>query len=113
MYHYAAKLVRIIDGDTLCLDIDCGFKITKRDTFRLKFLNAPELSTQAGVEAKAFLEQLLSGKTIEVETSKDKEDKYGRMLAVLWASELGKSQLNVNQALLDSGHAVPYDGGKR
>jgi micrococcal nuclease len=108
MYHYAAKIVRVIDADTIVLDVDLGFKVTKRDTFRLKYINAPELSTPAGVEARAFLERLLDGKAIEVETTKDKEDKYGRMLATVWASEVGKSQLNVNLAMVDSGHAVKY-----
>lgn len=110
MYHYAAKLIRVIDGDTIAVELDLGFDTFNKIKIRMKGINAPELSTPAGIEAKAFLEKLLDGKSLEVETSKaSPHDKYaGRWNATVWASELGKSQVNVNLAMVDSGQAVKY-----
>ena len=108
LYHYRAEVVRVVDGDTVVMDVDLGFSIKRREKLRLKYINAPELSTDAGPAAKDFLAGILAGKEIEIETTKDALDKYGRMLAVIWASEPGKSQVNVNQAMLDTGHATRY-----
>lgn len=108
LYHYSAALVRVIDADTVELSVDLGFRVSIRDTFRLKGINAPELNTEAGKTAKDYLKALIAGKTIEAETFKDKTDKYGRMLAVLWVVGNGTA-LNVNQALIAAGHAVRYE----
>ena len=110
MYHYAAKLIRIVDADTVQVELDLGFDTFNKIKIRMKGINAPEIRTPAGIEAKAFLERLLTGKTLEVETSKaSPHDKYaGRWNATVWATELGKPQVNVNQAMIESGHAVKY-----
>ena len=42
VYSYTAEVVRVVDGDTVELAVDCGFRLTFKDRFRLAFINAPE-----------------------------------------------------------------------
>jgi endonuclease YncB( thermonuclease family) len=110
MYAYAFNLLRVIDGDTVEGICQLGFNVAYKLKARLKGINAPELSTPAGVEAKEYLERMLTGKVLEVQSTKlAPHDKFGgRYDLTLWASELGKSQINVNLAMIDSGHALKY-----
>jgi micrococcal nuclease len=90
IYIYKAELVRVVDGDTVDLISDLGFDTLKRERFRLYGIDAPELRTEAGKEAKAWLEDALMPleaiyvQTIKLKT-KAKRDKYGRFLAVLYS----------------------------
>jgi micrococcal nuclease len=111
MYQYKIKkITRIIDGDTVDLDIDLGFNITVSHRIRLKDINAPETRTsnleekKKGIEARLWLEKELSkeGQWI-IETTK--EDKYGRMLGSLYL--LGEP-VTVNEKMLNEGIAKPY-----
>jgi micrococcal nuclease len=111
MYQYRIKkITRIIDGDTVDLDIDLGFNITVSHRIRLKDINAPETRTsnleekKKGIEARLWLEKELSkeGQWI-IETTK--EDKYGRMLGSLHL--LGEA-VTVNEKMLNKGIAKPY-----
>jgi endonuclease YncB( thermonuclease family) len=52
MYEYAAKLVRIIDGDTFVAQLDLGFKIHKIETVRLSGINTPESRTRNAEEKR-------------------------------------------------------------
>lgn len=91
MFSYQAKLIEVIDGDTVDLLVDLGFGIHVKERFRLYGIDAPEMPTEAGKIAKAYLESIL-GTAIElyVATRKmtrrpqEKTDKYGRYLAVLY-----------------------------
>lgn len=102
MYTYRASVIRVVDADTVWLEVDLGFDVRRRDSFRLYGINAPEMSTPEGVAAKAWLAKALPGDLI-VTTEKDRREKYGRYLATLWVG-----QVNINQALVDAGHAVAY-----
>ena len=89
IYIYKAELVRVVDGDTVELMIDLGFSQFTRQTMRLYGIDAPEMRTKEGKEAKAWLwEALQPLETIYVQTiqlsTKAKRDKYGRFLAVLY-----------------------------
>jgi micrococcal nuclease len=89
IYLYKASLVRVVDGDTVDLIIDLGFDTSRHERFRLYGIDAPELRTEAGKAAKAWLwEALQPLETIYVQTlqhkTKAKRDKYGRFLAVLY-----------------------------
>ena len=92
MYAYQAKLIEVIDGDTVDLLIDVGLEIHKRERCRLYGIDAPEMPTEAGKAAKAHLESLIGAATgrLFVATRKttrkpkEKTDKYGRYLAVLY-----------------------------
>lgn len=108
MFEYAAQVVRVIDGDTLVLDIDLGLSVTARAVVRVAGVNAPELPTPAGEAAKAFVEELVTarGAGVLVRTVKDRREKYGRYLAdISWPPD----QAGLAELLLTSGNAVPYN----
>lgn len=117
MYEYAAKVLRVIDGDTVELEIDLGFSILHRLSVRLKWIDAPELfsgtieTRKLGLAAKIFLESLLPLDGVLIaRTTKDRADKYGRILVELFTDREART---LNSQMIDAGHAVPYDGGKR
>ena len=92
IYIYKAELIRVVDGDTVDLIVDLGFDTSRRERFRLYGIDAPEMNTEAGKEAKAWLREVLQPleaiyvQTIQLST-KAKRDKYGRFLAVLYGFE--------------------------
>lgn len=113
MYEYSAKIIKVIDGDTLDLDIDVGFSITVKQRVRLNGIDTPESRTKnkeekvLGLKAKKIVEENVRGaKDIIVRTYKD--DKYGRLLVDLIADGI-----NVNQLLINEGFAWKYDGGTK
>lgn len=114
MYEYAARLERVIDGDTIVLTFDLGFDVRFTHTVRLYGINAPEHDTDEGRAATRYLSRKLAsphGRPVSllVRTIKDRTEKYGRYLAVVFNAR----GVNVNDALVKAGHAKPYDGGKR
>jgi micrococcal nuclease len=119
MYEYKAKLVRVVDGDTVDALIDCGFSIFKKERIRLYGIDAPESRTRdkaekkRGLAAKARLKELIKeGKNkFTVKTSIDKKGKYGRLLGELFERE--DSLESYNQTLVKEGHATEYHGGKK
>ena len=111
MYQYKVKEInRVIDGDTVDLDIDLGFGITIKQRVRLKGINAAETRTlnseekDKGLVAKEWLKKELSreGEWI-IETTK--EDKYGRILGTLY---IVGDPVTVNERMLNEGIAEPY-----
>lgn len=110
MFQYDAQVLTVIDGDTLKIDLDLGLHVHIHATVRLMGLNAPEKSTPEGKAALAFVTALVArlGPAVRVETVKDRAEKYGRFLA--WISWPGTTELSLNQQLLSSGNAKPYDG---
>lgn len=105
IYEYTALIERVIDGDTVVVDVDLGFRIRQRITCRLDGINAPELRTPEGKDARDVLMLLISGKTLAVHTIKDRTEKYGRYLLVVYLED---GVTTANQWMLDNGHAVPY-----
>lgn len=69
-YRYAGRSVRVIDGDTALLALDLGFGVGFTASFRIVGYNAPELGTEEGAQASAYLASLLDGQTVYVETIK-------------------------------------------
>lgn len=103
MYSYRAAVVRVIDGDTVRLRVDVGFFLTFEQNFRLRGINAPEMSTPGGPPAQSELERILQGRKVwAIDTFKI--DKYGRWLVDIWW-EPG----TVNQMMVDRGFAAPYN----
>lgn len=111
MYQYKIKKInRIIDGDTVDLDIDLGFGLTLSQRVRLKNINAPETKTldleekAKGLEAKEWLKKELSPqKEWIIETTK--EDKYGRILGTIYCAG---DPIAINERMLREGIAKPY-----
>lgn len=118
MYEYKAKVLRVVDGDTVDVLIDCGFSTYKKERVRLHGINAPESRTRdldekkRGLAAKCRLQSLISSYEDQciIKTELDKKGKYGRILGVIYSPDKEK---NFNQMLLSEGHAVEYFGGKR
>ena len=114
-YIYRAKLINVVDGDTVDLAVDVGFRVSITDRFRLLGINAPEMhgtSSPAGKEAKAALASMLAGvETLTIKTHKG-QDKYGRWLADIYVNTDG-GELLVNKIMVVEGHAVEYFGGAR
>ena len=112
MHEYRATVIRVVDGDTVDLDIDLGFFMTTRQRIRLAHIDAPEKRGQckhAGIGAMRFLEKMLATeKPLYVRTTKT--GKFGRWLGELW---IECDAVSVNQQMIDTGHALPYEGGKR
>lgn len=99
LFTYTGSVIRVIDGDTFVASIDLGFGFTTVQTLRLRGLDAPEIISSEGREAKEFLENSL-GKDLLIRTSKS--DKYDRYLADVFVD--GEY---VNQTLIEEGHAQP------
>jgi len=122
MYEYKATINRVVDGDTVDVDIDLGFGVWLKDErVRIMGIDTPESRTRDKIEkkfglaAKARLKSLL-GKTAVLKTriAKDGEDmkgKFGRILGdfeVYYAAE--DRYCLAGEILIKEGHAVLYEG---
>jgi micrococcal nuclease len=112
MYEYKATVTKVVDGDTLVLNIDLGFGITyNNQKVRLARINTAETNTESGKTVKDILTKLLLNKVVTIKTTKDSKDKYGRYLAEVYLiNELSRvDQVNINDYLLTNNYAVKYD----
>lgn len=111
LYTYRALVGEIIDGDTVWVEVDCGFGMWLRQKLRLRGIDTPELGTEEGERARAFVVEAL--RTVEwVVLTTSKPDKYDRYLADLFylegeadperVAELG---ICLNQEMIDRGLA--------
>jgi micrococcal nuclease len=116
MYEYRVKKVlKIVDGDTIDVDIDLGFDISFTSRVRLAGIDTPESRTTdkeekvLGLEVKDRLKTLISSaNTVVIRTEKpDSSEKYGRILGWLFLDGAEKS---VNEALIADGYAWGYMG---
>jgi endonuclease YncB( thermonuclease family) len=106
-YTRAAIVREVIDGDTVALDVDLGFRMWARLSCRLAGIDAPEHDTPAGQAAKAFLSALLPAGTPVVVDSLHTDKYGGRFDAGVWVG--GQS---VNTQLVQAGHAKAWKVGK-
>lgn len=109
LYTYRAQVVRVIDGDTVVMDIDLGLNTwLRRQHIRLAGINAPEIRGEErpqGLAAMVYLiDALQDVDTLTIRTVKDKAGKYGRYLAELFLPD-GRS---INQMMIKSGNARAY-----
>lgn len=113
LYFYRALVKSVYDGDTCRVDIDLGLKTwIHNEKLRLLRINAPELrgeEREEGLKARDFLRQLIDGKEVFIETKKDRQGKYGRYLAEIWLQQEDGNWLNVNDFMVQSGHAIYQD----
>ena len=117
MFEYKAKLLRIVDGDTIDALVDLGFDTWKKVRIRMMGMNAPESRTRdleekkRGLAAKDRLGEILSLENENFFILKSHGvGKYGRCLGEIFVEE---SKISVNQTMINEGHAVEYFGGKR
>jgi len=112
MYEYPCKIVRVVDGDTVDVDIDLGFSHwIHNERIRLYGVDTPECRTRdaeekaAGLLAKKFVEDALHVGGTYTLTTREK-GKFGRYLGVIMLSD----RTSVNAALVSENLAVPYHG---
>jgi micrococcal nuclease len=121
MYEYKATVIKVIDGDTVDVDIDLGFGIVLKDErVRIMGIDTPESRTRDKVEkvfglaAKERLKELLDDKPIlKTQINKDGEDmkgKFGRILGDFIVERYEGEEELVTDVMIDEGHAVPYHG---
>jgi micrococcal nuclease len=100
-----ARVLRVIDADTLVMERDCGCRIKMHLTVRLLGINAPEMRTPEGADARQFVMDWLAqhGMSVTLQTFKDENDSFGRYLACV-----SVGQHCLNEELLKAGHAKEY-----
>lgn len=106
MFTYNAEVHRIVDGDTVYLKVDLGFRMTTIQGFRLAGIDTPEIrgvERPDGLKSKDELARLIEGKKLIVKTGKT--GKFGRWIATIYIEE---SMYDVNDHLLREGFAEPY-----
>ena len=113
MYEYKVKIRRIVDGDTVDVDIDLGFDtILSKQRIRLYGIDTPESRTRDKEEkfygklsAKFLKEQCKNSSEIFLKTYLDKKGKFGRILG-----ELIVEGVNINKMMIEKYMAVEYYG---
>ena len=119
MWEYRAKVKRVIDGDTVDVDVDLGFGIwQKNERVRIMGIDTPESRTRNKIEkkfglaAKAKLKLLLGKKTVLKTTINkkgvDMKGKFGRVLGDFLLNDK-----SVAKIMCEEGHAVAYFGGSK
>jgi micrococcal nuclease len=112
MYEYKATVKRVIDGDSLVLDIDLGFYMFMKETkIRLYGLDTPEMNSedpllrlQAVLATRYLYDNLPVGSKVTIKTILDKREKYGRLLATI----ITQDGFNLNDGLLENKLAINY-----
>lgn len=113
MYEYRCKVLRIVDGDTVDVDIDLGFGVwMHRERIRVMGIDTPESRTRDltekafGLAAKEFVKSLMPiGSMQIIKTQKDKTGKFGRVLGDF----IIEDKL-LTEHMIENYHAVPYHG---
>ena len=116
MYQYKCKIIKVLDGDTVDIDLDLGFKIIlANQRVRMAGVDTPESRTAIAEEKvrgqlskKKLAEKLPIGswQIIETQKSDSNDDKFGRILGVF----ILEDGTRVNDWLIQNNYAVPYKG---
>ena len=121
-YNYKAKLVKVVDGDTIDAMIDVGFDIWIKKRIRYKGIDTWESRTRdldekkKGLAAKARNKELLesvSKKSGYFIIKSYGTGKYGRVLADVYIHDSDDNHIWVNKQLIKEGHVYKYEGGKK
>ena len=116
------EITKVLDGDTIDVEIDLGFDLYKKERVRIAGVDTPEKRTRdleekaLGIDAtnwlKNKLESTLAGDdelTIRTELVGG-VGKYGRLLGWLY---VGDDQVSLNEQMITEGYAWEYDGGTK
>jgi len=121
---YDVTVIKVVDGDTVDVDIDLGFGVCLKDErVRIMGIDTPESRTSDKVEdlfgeaAKARLKELMKhgGKLITTEDKhgEDMKGKFGRILGDFYVERWEGKKERVTDILIEEGHAVAYFGGSK
>jgi endonuclease YncB( thermonuclease family) len=123
IYDYLATVLRVVDGDTLWMEVDLGFRVRMAIDVRLSGLNAPEAVKMVGTNITdpviTFIqERVMKGRKVIARITK--AEKWGRWLAEIIyydqsenPDEIIRKGKSLNAELIAAGLATPYDGGKK
>ena len=119
VYEYKCKIVRVVDGDTVDVDIDLGFGVwMHKERIRLHGIDTPESRTRDLEEKKYGLlakEQirffLPEGSMQTLVTVRDKAGKFGRILGKFKIFDSKNDcETTINDWMIQEHHAAPYFG---
>ena len=113
MYEYKCKVTRVVDGDTVDIDIDLGFGVwLHKERVRIYGIDTPESRTRDKVEkrfgllAKEFVKQFVKGSSVILRTQKyDAKGKFGRILG-----DIIVDNKSLSDTMIQEHHAVIYHG---
>lgn len=114
MYDYRCKVLKVIDGDTIDVLVDLGFKVFKKVRVRLHGINCPECRTRdleekkAGIAARERLKEIVKECDDELLIKSLDIGKYGRAICILYRDK-AKKHVSINKQLVMEGHAVNID----
>jgi micrococcal nuclease len=111
VYTYEAKIIKVVDGDTVDAELQLGFDVMVRTRFRLYGIDTAE-KTSSNIETKnlaiaatEFTKQYI-GKSITIESLG--KDKYGR-----WLAKIHTADGILNEQLINNNLAKPYFGDSK
>ena len=111
VFWYKAKVVNVVDGDTLDVETDLGFRISFLQRNRLYGVDTPEMNDpdpsirEKAVKSRAFVQDSVGGKEVVLNSRIDRADKYGRWLAVINFKDAAGTWVDLNAELLRLGLA--------
>lgn len=106
---YAGTVRRVVDGDTMDVELDLGFHVVTKQRIRLSGIDTPETyrpscaaEREHGERAKRFVESMCLGRECRVVTDRDRKGKYGRYLGTVYPPG---SDASINDLLRENGLA--------
>jgi micrococcal nuclease len=113
--YYVKKVTKVVDGDTIDVDIDLGFDISFTSRVRLAGIDTPESRTTdkaekaLGLESKEYLSKYLKdAKSVVIKTEKmNSTEKFGRILGWIYVNG---DTVSLNDMMINDGYAWGYMG---
>ena len=101
-----ARVVRVVDGDTLLLEGDLRVRLLGVDTPETKHPDRPV--EHLGPEAAAFTERLVEGKDVRLEFDRERRDRYGRALAYVYVGDVMLNEALIREGFSRAETGFPY-----
>lgn len=92
-YTFLARLIRVVDGDTVILEVELGFYVKATVTIRLAGINCPPITTPKGKRAQRFVYDRLIKSLIVVESRK--KDHHGRYVGYIYYHRYKRTYIDI------------------